>query len=59
MTLTFETKIEQGSTFKLQNSNGETIPVENISLSENEIEGNFSNPLENGEYQLTNIWITE
>jgi methionine-rich copper-binding protein CopC len=51
VTLTFESKIEQGSTFELQNSNGEDIPVENISLSENQMVGNFSNPLENGEYQ--------
>lgn len=52
ITLTFETKIEQGSTFELQNSNDETIPVENISLSEKQMIGNFLNPLENGEYQV-------
>lgn len=52
VTLTFETKIEQGSTFELQDSNGETIPDENISLSENQMIGNFLNPLENGEYQV-------
>lgn len=53
ITLTFETKIEQGSTFELQNSIGETIPVANISLAENQLVGAFSNPLENGEYQVT------
>ena len=52
ITLTFEGKVEQGSTFELQNSTGESISVENISLSENQIVGNFSNPLENGEYQV-------
>ena len=52
ITLTFETKIEQGSTFELQNLNGKTIPIENISVSENQIIGNFLNPLENGEYQV-------
>ena len=50
ITLTFEGKVEQGSKFELQNSTGESIPIENIALSENEIIGNFSNPLENGEY---------
>ncbi|MCM3670276.1 copper resistance protein CopC [Mesobacillus maritimus] len=54
VTLTFETKIEQGSTFELQNSSGEAIPIENISLSENQLVGDFSDPLENGEYQV--IW---
>ena len=53
ITLTFESKVEQGSTFELQNSDGKSIPVENISLSENQMVGNFSNPLENGEYQVT------
>jgi copper resistance protein C len=52
ITLTFETKVEQGSTFQLQNSIGETIPVETISLSENQLVGNFSSPLENGEYRV-------
>ena len=52
ITLTFEGKVEQSSTFELQNSTGESIPVENISLSENQIVGNLSNPLENGEYQV-------
>ncbi|MCM3668982.1 copper resistance protein CopC [Mesobacillus maritimus] len=50
--LTFETKVEQGSTFELQKLNGETISVENISLSENQMVGNFPNSLENGEYQV-------
>lgn len=52
ITLTFEGKVEQGSTFGIQNSTGKSISVENISLSENQIVGNFSNPLENGEYQV-------
>lgn len=52
ITLTFETKIEQGSTFELQNLIGETLSVENITLSENQLVGTFSNPLENGEYQV-------
>lgn len=52
VTFTFETKIEQGSTFELQNPKGETLPTEHISISENQMIGNFANPLENGEYQV-------
>lgn len=50
ITLTFETKVEQGSKFELQNSIGEPIIVENLALSENQMVGNLSNPLKNGEY---------
>lgn len=52
ITLTFETKIEQGSTFELVNSSGESIAVENISLAEKQMTGSLSNPLESGEYQV-------
>ncbi|KAA9028452.1 copper resistance CopC family protein [Niallia endozanthoxylica] len=52
ITLTFETKIEQGSTFELVNSSGESIVVENISLAEKQMTGSLSNPLEGGEYQV-------
>ena len=52
ITLTFETKVEQGSTFQLQNSNGESISVENLSLSENQLVGGLSDPLTNGEYTV-------
>ncbi|WP_071394066.1 copper resistance CopC family protein [Bacillus tuaregi] len=54
ITLTFETKIEQGSLFKLENSVGESLPVENITLSENQLTGNLLDSLENGEYRI--IW---
>lgn len=50
--LTFGTKIEQGSEFTLQNSNGESIPVENISISENQLLGDITTPLDNGDYQV-------
>ena len=52
ISLTFETKIEQGSTFELKNSNGDSILLRISSLTENKMVGNFSNPLENGEYQV-------
>ncbi|MFF2587148.1 copper resistance protein CopC [Peribacillus butanolivorans] len=51
ITLTFESKIEQNSTFEIQNLNGDSIPVKNISITENKMVGSFSNPLENGKYQ--------
>ncbi len=52
ITLTFGTKIEQGSEFTLQNSEGVSIPVENISVSENLLTGDLTNPLDNGDYQI-------
>ena len=52
ISLTFETKIEQGSTFELKNSNGNSIVVDEIVLNENKMVGNLPNPLENGEYQV-------
>ncbi|MEL3960009.1 copper resistance CopC family protein [Lysinibacillus endophyticus] len=50
--LTFETKIEQGSTFTLQNSSGETIPVDNISVVERQLVGDIPTPLQNGDYKI-------
>ncbi|WP_147535971.1 copper resistance CopC family protein [Bacillus marasmi] len=50
ITMTFETKVEQGSIFELQTSIGEPVIVENIALSENQMVGTFSSPLKNGVY---------
>lgn len=50
--LTFEGKIEQGSTFTLQNTNGKSIVVNRITITENELSGDLSSPLENGEYTV-------
>lgn len=50
ITLTFEGKIEQGSTFSISNTEGQTIDVENISIDGEKMIGTFANPLENGEY---------
>jgi methionine-rich copper-binding protein CopC len=52
ITLTFKTKIEQGSTFELNNFLGETITVENMTIAENQLTGHLSKPLENGEYNV-------
>jgi methionine-rich copper-binding protein CopC len=54
ITLTFETKIEQGSTFELQKSTGEPEIVEDIALSENVMVGRLKSPLKNGDYTV--IW---
>ncbi|MED4632831.1 copper resistance protein CopC [Peribacillus frigoritolerans] len=51
ITLSFETKIEQGSTFHLTDSNGKSIPVENISINENKMVGGLLTPLGKGTYQ--------
>ncbi len=52
MTLTFETKIEQGSTLELTNSLGEAIAVDNITITDNQLKGQIAKPLENGEYKI-------
>ncbi|MBS4190130.1 copper resistance protein CopC [Bacillus sp. FJAT-49705] len=52
ITLTFETKVEQSSTFQIKNSIGESIPIENISLTNNKIVGSLQYPLENGSYKV-------
>ncbi|MBD8027038.1 copper resistance protein CopC [Ureibacillus sp. Re31] len=50
VTLTFEGKIEQSSTFTLESSAGESIPVEDITVQENILSGTLSTSLDNGEY---------
>lgn len=52
ISLSFETKVEQGSSFIIISSNGNPIPIENISLDNNNIVGSFQNPLENGTYKV-------
>ncbi len=52
ITLTFEGKVEQGSTFTLKNANGESITVNNITITENVLSGDLSSPLENGYYTV-------
>ncbi|WP_391118651.1 copper resistance protein CopC [Psychrobacillus sp. L3] len=50
--LTFEGKLEQSSTFELKSSTGETIPVDNIIINEEKLEGTLSIPLDNGNYEI-------
>ncbi|RSK47927.1 copper resistance CopC family protein [Bacillus canaveralius] len=54
VSLTFESKIEQGSTFELKNTTGDVIAVDNIIVSENQMTGSLSQTLENGSYQV--LW---
>ncbi|AND42942.1 MAG: copper resistance CopC family protein [Bacillota bacterium] len=50
--MTFETKVEQGSTFEVTNANGDSISIENITLSNNQMTGRLSNDLANGAYKV-------
>ncbi|MEI4771225.1 copper resistance protein CopC [Psychrobacillus sp. FJAT-51614] len=52
ISLNFEGKIEQSSTFELLNSNGESIPVENISINENQMIGTLAMPLVTDSYEI-------
>ena len=52
ITLTFEGKIEQSSTFTLESSTGESIPVDDIAVEDNILSGTLSTPLENGDYSV-------
>lgn len=57
ITLTFEGKIEQSSSFKLSDSEGQEIPIETISINEEIMTGTLAAPLENGEYVVNSSII--
>ncbi len=52
VTLTFETEIEETSSFELQNANGETVAVDNITVENNTMTGTFDQPIANGDYKV-------
>jgi copper resistance protein C len=52
--LTFEGKIEQGSTLAVSDSNGQSIPVEDIFIEDAQMTGTLPNALVNGDY--TAVW---
>jgi len=52
--LTYEGKIEQGGTLEVSNSNGQSIPVEDVSIADTQMTGTFTNALENGDYTV--VW---
>ncbi len=51
VTLTFEGKIEQGSTIDLTDANNEAVEFDNISVKDQVMTGTLVNPLENGTYR--------
>ncbi len=52
--LNFEGKIEQGSTLAVNDSNGQSIPVEEIFIEDAQMIGTLSNALVNGDYTV--VW---
>lgn len=52
LTLTFETNIEQTSSFEIKKDSGESIPVTDISVDGKMMTGNVTAPLENGNYEV-------
>ncbi|UII56141.1 copper resistance protein CopC [Cytobacillus spongiae] len=52
MTFTFETKIEQGSTFELVDPSGVKVPIGDIALNDNQMKGSVQRALDNGEYTV-------
>ena len=53
VTLTFETEIEETSSFVLHNASGQTVAVDNITVENNTMTGTFDQPIENGDYEAT------
>ncbi|WP_052712280.1 copper resistance CopC family protein [Domibacillus indicus] len=51
ISLTFETVIEEGSSFTLRDEAGE-VSVENVKVTENVLSGTAADPLENGSYTV-------
>ena len=52
ISLTFGGEIEKLSTFELSNTEGQSIPVESITVGEEQMTGTLTNPLENGNYTV-------
>jgi copper resistance protein C len=52
VTLNFNTKIEKGSNFYVENQSGEKLTPNNIQLDENSLLGNFNQSIPNGNYTL-------
>lgn len=51
ISLTFETVIENGSSFTLS-SEAEEVPVENVTITDNVLSGAIEEPLQNGTYTV-------
>jgi copper resistance protein C len=50
ITLVFEGKIEQTSKMVLSSSQGQTLPMENITIEDGKMIGFLASPMENGDY---------
>lgn len=53
ITLSFESKIEQTSSFELKNANNEVFPINNLNVSESSMTGSVDQ-LNNGDYTI--VW---
>ncbi|WP_313892363.1 copper resistance protein CopC [Psychrobacillus sp.] len=54
ISLTFESKIEQTSSFELVNENNEKVHITNLTVSENVMTGAIDKSIENGAYKI--LW---
>ncbi|WP_428911880.1 copper resistance CopC family protein [Niallia sp. Krafla_26] len=54
ITLTFDGKVEIGSTFELLDPNGQAVSIEEIIVTDTEVIGKIPNDLKNGNYQV--LW---
>ena len=52
ITLTFEGKIEQGSRFELRGPDGKEVPIEALTVTENQVTGTLPDKLDNGEHTV-------
>ncbi|PAE10434.1 hypothetical protein CHI02_19825 [Niallia circulans] len=52
VSLTFETKIEQGSTVALLDSEGKEVALESVEVVDNQLIGHLSSPLKDSEYDV-------
>lgn len=53
LSVEFAEEIENQSTLLLTNENGEDIPLDTITVSDNIVTGNLRTPLKNGNYKIT------
>lgn len=53
LSVEFAEEIENQSTLLLRNENGEDIPLDTITVSDNKVTGNLRTPLANGVYAIT------
>ena len=56
ITLTFDGNVEQGSTIELFGPDGQTVPIEEIIVTDTEVIGEISNELENGNYTSSMVY---